>query len=269
MDWGDGEYERTAAQLGEGTARVLGAAGVEADGAARRVIDVGTGTGNAAIEAARRGADVLGVDPAPRLVEVARSRAASEGLRARFVVGDATALPAEDASFDVAVSVFAVIFAPDAARAAAELMRVVRPGGVVALSAWGDTGGIAEAGALLRATLGTLLPPPPAGATPKPARWTDPAFALELFGSLGAAVTIEQHTMRFVAESAEAWFDEQGEHHPVWRFARRGLAAAGREGEWQALRAASVERLRAWSEDAGTLALSSPYHVVRAVRPRP
>lgn len=265
MDWGDGEYERTAALLLSASSAVLDVAGLTS-GRACRVIDVGCGTGNAALAAATRGASALGVDPSPRLVEVARARAARDALDARFVVGDAGTLPADDASFDVAVSVFAVIFAPDAARAARELLRVVRPGGVVALSAWGDTGGIAEAGALLRATLVTLLPPPPPDAPPPP-RWSEPGFARGLFEALGATVEIAPRSLRFVAPSAEAWFDEQGEHHPAWRLARRGLAAAGRDADWRALRDASVERLRALSDDPRELSLASPYHVIKVTRP--
>ncbi|MCC6645525.1 MAG: methyltransferase domain-containing protein [Polyangiaceae bacterium] len=262
MDWSDGSYERMAATLTEASSVV-----VERAGAARgaRVLDVGCGTGNAALAAARLGAEVTGVDPAARLLEVARARAVEEGLSSRFLLGDAGALPVDDASFDAAVSVFAVIFAPDAARVADELVRVVRPGGVIALATWVAQGGIAEAGALLRQTLGSLGPPP-APDVPEPPRWGDPAFVTELFEPRGASVSLERKTLRFSAPSAEAWFDEQGEHHPAWRAARRGLEAAGRGAEWAGLRERSVACLRASSVDAASLALDSPWLLVRAVR---
>ncbi len=264
MDWGDGEYERTAAALEEVSLHIVRAAGLTA-GQACRVLDVGCGTGNATLAAARLGAEALGVDPATRLVEVAKTRARQEGLGARFVVGEAGALPVGDASFDVAVSVFAVIFAPDADRVAAELCRVVRPGGVIALAAWTDSGGIAEVGSLLREKLVSLAPLPPPDAPPPP-RWTEPAFALRLFEARGATASIEHRALTFRAPSAEAWFDDQAEHHPAWRAARAGLRAAGREHEWGELRRASVDRLLAHSDHPRELSLESPYYVVRATR---
>ncbi len=101
-DWGAGAYEHTAA-------RIASAAGVAVDALAPErgedVLDVGCGTGNAALLAAAAGARVTGVDPAARLLEVATERAAAEGVRARFVEGGAEALPLGDASFDAAISV--------------------------------------------------------------------------------------------------------------------------------------------------------------------
>ena len=95
-----------------------------------RVLDVGCGTGNAALLAAERGAGVVGVDPAGSLLELAAADAAGRGLEATFLVGDAGDLPVADESIDLVVSVFGVIFAPDAGAAAAELARVsARPGG--------------------------------------------------------------------------------------------------------------------------------------------
>ena len=101
-----------------------------------RWLDVATGTGAVALRAARAGADATGVDLAFGLVETARRLAAEEGLAARFDIGDAEALPYEDASFDVVSSAVGAIFAPDHAAAAAELARVCRPGGRLGLAAW-------------------------------------------------------------------------------------------------------------------------------------
>jgi ubiquinone/menaquinone biosynthesis C-methylase UbiE len=134
IDWSLGQYETTAAQL-------LPAARAVVDRAAlapgERVVDVGCGTGTTRRSSRpRTGAHVTGVDPAGRLLEVAREQATERGLDARFVQGEAAALPLEDASAEVLLSVFGVIFAPDAAAAAAEMARVAAPGGRIVLSAW-------------------------------------------------------------------------------------------------------------------------------------
>src|SRR5712691_1693906 len=109
-----------------------------------RVLDLGCGTGNAALLAADHSGEVTGVDPASRLLEVARARAAGEGKEVTFLHGEATSLPAGDASVDVILSVFAVIFAPDPGAAAAEMSRVLVPGGRIVLSAWIPAGAMFE-----------------------------------------------------------------------------------------------------------------------------
>ena len=98
-----------------------------------RVLDVATGSGNAAIAAARHGCTAVGVDYVPALLENGRRRAEAEGLPVELLEGDAEALPFPDGSFDAVTSVFGSMFAPDHSRAGAELLRVVRPGGTIAL----------------------------------------------------------------------------------------------------------------------------------------
>ena len=110
LDWGAGRYETTAERLAP-VARVVVERAFPRPG--ERVLDLGCGTGNAALLAARAGATVTGVDPAARLLQVARERAESEGLDIEFRPGEAGAIPLADGSVDVIVSVFAVIFAPD------------------------------------------------------------------------------------------------------------------------------------------------------------
>src|SRR6476619_423380 len=121
MEWGQGRYEVIAEQL-------FPAAEVVVDRAAPtggdRVLDLGCGTGNAALLAAARGATVTGVDPAGRLLDVARARAVDQGLDITFALGEAAAIPVETGSVDVLLSVFGVIFAPDPVAAAAEIARV-------------------------------------------------------------------------------------------------------------------------------------------------
>lgn len=104
------------------------------------VLDVATGSGNGALAAARRGCVARGVDPLPAWLERARERARAERLRARFQLGGADAIPFPDAAFDVVLSVFGVMFAPDPRQVMAELLRVCRPGGTVALASWTPKG---------------------------------------------------------------------------------------------------------------------------------
>src|SRR4051812_17696728 len=110
--------------------------------AGRDVLDVATGSGNTAIAAARRCTNVTGLDFVPALLERGRTRAAAEGVPVTFVEGDAQSLPFPDRSFDVVLSTFGVMFAPDQVLAAAEMVRVLRPGGVIGMSNWLPEGAI-------------------------------------------------------------------------------------------------------------------------------
>lgn len=132
-----------------------------------RVLDVACGSGNLSMPAARAGALVTGVDIATNLLEQARARASSEGLQIQFDEGDAEALPYADASFDVVVSMFGAMFAPRPDLVAAELVRVCRPGGRIAMANWTPEGFI---GQMFKIT-GKHVPPPPA--MPSPLKWGD------------------------------------------------------------------------------------------------
>lgn len=130
-----------------------------------KVLDVACGTGNLALPAARAGAEVTGVDIAPNLVEQARENAKREGLNVKFDEGDAEALPYEDASFDAVVTMFGAMFAPRPELVAAELKRVCRPGGFIAMANWTPSGFI---GQMFKTTASHV--PPPAG-MPSPVLW--------------------------------------------------------------------------------------------------
>src|SRR5207248_1678273 len=104
-----------------------------------RVLDVACGTGNLAIPAGKRGADVTGIDIAPNLIEQARKRADAEGIRATFDEGDAEQLPCGDGQFDLVMSMFGAMFAPRPDRVASELVRVCRSGGTIAMANWTPT----------------------------------------------------------------------------------------------------------------------------------
>jgi SAM-dependent methyltransferase len=172
--WTSGDYAAIAARIHPIAERLVEAADLST---VDRVLDVATGTGNAAIAAARSGATVIGIDYVPELLAKARARAAAEGLPVEFAEGDAEQLAFPDASFDVVLSCVGVMFAPDQERAAAELLRVCRPGGTIGLVAWTPDGFIGE----LFRIVGRYVPPP--AALRPPAEWGTEQRLRELLGS--------------------------------------------------------------------------------------
>lgn len=161
-----------------------------------QVLDVACGNGNAALAAAHRFCKVVGVDYVPALLQRARDRAAAERLEIDFVEGDAEALPFPAESFDVALSTFGVMFAPDQARAARELTRVVRRNGTIALASWTPEGFIGR----LLSTVGKHVPPPAGVASP--IYWGHEARLRELFPGVRAIHTRRRNFV-FRYESAE------------------------------------------------------------------
>lgn len=196
--WGSGDYAVIGATLQIVGELLNEAADVCAED---RVLDVAAGSGNATLAAARRFASVTSTDYVPTLLERGRRRAEAEGFaNVTFEVADAEALPYADASFDVVLSTFGVMFAPDHARAAAELARVCRPGGRIALASWTPAGFL---GQLFR-LIGQYVPPVPG--VRSPLLWGTDAHIRELFPS---ATSIE-HTTRMFAfryRSPEHWVD--------------------------------------------------------------
>ncbi len=255
MDWSLGRYEHTAAQL-------LPAARVVVDVAApspgERLVDVGCGTGNAALLAAASGATVTGVDPAPRLLEVARAEVAARGLDVTFLEGEAASLPLEDGSVDVAMSVFGVIFAPDAAAAAAELARVCAPRARVVLTAWIPEGAVREAVQASREALGAPPGPPPFA-------WHDRESLAGLLGPHGFEVELSEHELAFRAASAEDYVAGELENHPMWVAGRMQLEARGGMAE---LRERVVGILSAGNEDPDGFRVTSRYVAAVARRDR-
>jgi SAM-dependent methyltransferase len=187
--WAAGDYaavaEKTLWPIGERIVRRVGVAPGE------DVLDVACGTGNAAIRAARAGGRVVGVDLTPELFEAGRRLAAASGVSVEWVEGDAEALPVDDASFDVVVSVFGCMFAPRHRVTAAELARVLRPAGRLCIAAWAPDGLMGE----FFRTLGAYFPPPPPFAEP-PLAWGDEDHVRELFAGTGVELA-------FAREQAE------------------------------------------------------------------
>ena len=160
----------------------------------KRWLDIATGTGAVALQAARAGAQVTGLDLAPGLIETARRRAADEGLDVRFDVGDAETLPYENASFDAVSSSMGVIFAPDHAAAAAQLARVTRPGGRLAFTTWRPETGFFPIVVKYR-------PPLPEGAGDSE-EWGSEDYVEQLLGDT-FELTFEPGRMHFEFESGE------------------------------------------------------------------
>src|SRR5215207_4021897 len=164
-----------------------------------RVLDVACGTGNLALPAARAGATVTGVDIAPNLVEQARENAKREGLNVKFDEGDAEALSYDDASFDAVVTMFGAMFAPRPDLVAAELKRVCRPGGFIAMANWTPTGFIGQMFKIMSSHV-----PPPAG-MPSPVLWGKQETVRERFseGISGLEARPQNVTFEFPFSPAE------------------------------------------------------------------
>ena len=167
--------------------------------AGERVVDVAAGNGNATLAAARRFARVTSTDYVPALLEKGRARAAAEGLAVDFREADAEALPFPDASFDVALSTFGVMFAPDQARAAAEIRRVVRPGGRIGMANWTPEGFI---GQLFKA-VGKHIAPPAGLASPL--LWGNEDHVRQLFGADALQARITRRVFNFRYASPTHW----------------------------------------------------------------
>jgi len=165
--------------------------------AGERVLDVAAGNGNATLAAARRFADVTSTDYVPALLDKGRKRARAEDLSVRFQVADAEALPFDDESFDVVLSTFGVMFAPDQKRAVREVLRVLRPGGRVGLANWTPQGFIGR----LFKVIGAHVPPP--AGLKSPALWGTEAHLAELFD--GAQIRCERRLFNFRYRSTAHW----------------------------------------------------------------
>ncbi|MFJ7293362.1 class I SAM-dependent methyltransferase [Streptomyces collinus] len=187
--WAQGDYPSLAAEV----IPELGAILAEACGvrSGLRVLDVGAGSGNAAIPAALTGADVVASDLTPELFEAGRRVAEKQGARLTWQEADAEALPFGDAEFDTVLSCVGVMFAPHHQQAADELVRVCRPGGTIGLLSWTPQGFIGR----MFAAMKPYAPPPPPGAQPPPL-WGDEDHVRALLGDRVTDVSAERRTVR-------------------------------------------------------------------------
>lgn len=170
--------------------------------AGQRVLDVAAGNGNAALAAARRHCDVVATDYVQSLLDRGRERAAAERLAIDFRLADAEALPFPTGSFDAVVSTFGVMFTADHDRAAAELLRVCKPRGVIGLANWTPEGFVGQ----MFATIGKHLPPPPPGVR-SPMEWGTRKRLVEMFGRHAIALDVQAKTFAFRYRSAEHFLE--------------------------------------------------------------
>jgi ubiquinone/menaquinone biosynthesis C-methylase UbiE len=192
--WASGDFSVVASRIVFQAEHLCETADIQAGW---RVLDVATGSGNAALAAARRGCAAVGIDYVPALLERGRLRAAAEHLDVEFIEGDAENLAFPDASFDAVLSIYGVMFAPDHQKAAAEMARVCRPGGRVALASWTPEGFIGET----FRCFSRYIPPAP-GLQP-PVRWGDEGYLKSLFGAVAASITSFRRSAIFRFRSAE------------------------------------------------------------------
>ncbi len=196
--WGTGDYAVIGTTLQIVGETLAEACDLKTD---ERVLDVAAGNGNATLAAARRGCLVTSTDYVGGLLERGAERARAERLEVTFQTADAEALPFADASFDAAVSTFGVMFTPDHAKAAAELARVVRPGGRIGLANWTPDSLIGR----MFKVLGRYVPPP-AGVQP-PSLWGTEAHLRALFGDAASTVQVTLRDFAFRYRSAAHFID--------------------------------------------------------------
>jgi ubiquinone/menaquinone biosynthesis C-methylase UbiE len=197
--WALGDYPRIAEIIFGASRSLVDACAISAG---QEVLDVAAGTGNLAVLAAEEGADVTASDLAPAQVELGRARTEAEGVDVDWVVADAEELPFEDDRFDCAASVFGVMFAPRPEVAAAELFRVVKPGGTIGLAVWGPFGAQGETFDLLN----RYAPPMPDG-VPMPREWGVEETAHQRLDPLASSVTTERRKLRWQFESFEQMWE--------------------------------------------------------------
>jgi SAM-dependent methyltransferase len=253
--WASGDYAAVAARIHPMAERLCDSVDLVAG---TRVLDVATGSGNAAIAAARHECDVVGIDYVASLLERAHARAAAEGLEIDLLEADAEALPFADASFDAVLSVVGVMFAPNQEQAAAELVRVCRPGGTIALASWTPNGFVGQ----LLAVVKRYAPPPP-GVRP-PVEWGSAGRLGELLGDEVSRIDARERVFTFRHRSAEAFADFFLTNYGPTERALAGLDASAREAmrvDLEAL-AGTASRLPA----GGPVAIDATYLEARAVR---
>ena len=254
LTWSAGDYARVGNVILI-TAELLCEA-VDLHGG-QRVLDVAAGSGNAALAAARRFADVTATDYVPALLDEARKRAAIEGLTLACEEADAEQLPYPDASFDVVLSTFGAMFAPDHAQVARELLRVCRPGGKIGMTNWTPEGYLGD----FFRTMGQHVPPP-AGVR-SPMLWGSEAHLHTLFGDGVSELIVTRRMFVWRQRSPRAWIDYFRTYYGPTLKAFASLDGAGQERL-----VADLEALIARHNAAtdGTMVVNAEYLEVVAVR---
>lgn len=238
VDWGDGAYEVFSPALRPAAERLVELARPTAG---ERAIDLGCGDGNVSLPLVRAGAHVTAVDPSLRLLGLADQRVRDDGHQLTTVVGTAESLPLPDGDASLVLSNFGLIFTPEPGRAVAEALRVLAPGGRLLYSAWLPTGPIAQIGQAFGAA---ITGDATVAESPSPISWHQPATLAPLVPGGASAITAHHGEIDFHAPSAQAFNDEQAEHHPMWRAMREAL---GDEQAWEQLMREATAILKAAS----------------------
>jgi SAM-dependent methyltransferase len=246
--WSSGDWPAVATHIQAVSDALVERLGV---GEGEAMLDVGTGSGNAALAGAQRGAEVTGVDITTELFDAARARAEEAGVTIELLEGAAAELPCEDDSFDKVTSVFGCMFDPQHERAAAELVRVTRPGGSFGVCAWTPQ----SLNGQMLATTASMLPPPPEGFQP-PILWGSEDYVSGLFDGEGVELELELETAEWEWESPQAWVDFCAESLGPMIAAR---AVAEPQGEWEELRRRFIELFSPYADEQGRLQGRSEY----------
>jgi ubiquinone/menaquinone biosynthesis C-methylase UbiE len=254
--WDSGDYTSVADLF----VTPLGAAALQAAnvGPGTDVLDVAAGSGNPAIAVAQAGARVTALDLAPSLLEIGRRRARKAGVDIDFVEGDAEAMPFVRESFDVALSVVGVQFAPRHEVVARELARVVRPGGRIVLCSWTPPGFI---GQFLK-TVAPRMPKPPEGASPPPL-WGDEGHVRELFADAGVQFEFERRHTEIRYGSPAGFVDYMAYHYGPLLKARERLS---QDGTWDELRHDLIALCERHNFDTDGFFTLSEFLVARGVK---
>lgn len=253
--WSKGDFAMVAGIVFNAAENLAEALAIVPD---ERVLDVACGSGNGAISAARRSwGGTVGADYVPALLERARERAAAERLEVEFVEADAQDLPFGEGSFDVTMSIFGAMFAPDQPKTASELLRVTRPGGRIGMANWTPAGSVGQ----MFQTISKHAPPPPG--IDSPLRWGTEEGVRELFGDGVSEIRFERRLSRQPFRSADHYIEF---FRTYFGPTQTAYERVGPEGE-QAL----TEDLRAFLEGANTagdraMVLEAEYLQVIATR---
>ena len=197
--WSKGDFAMIAGIVFNASENLAEALDIVPD---ERVLDVACGSGNGAISAARRSwGGVVGADYVPALLERGRERAAAERLDVEFVEADAQDLPFDDGSFDVTMSIFGAMFAPDQPKTASELLRVTRPGGRIGMANWTPEGSVGQ----MFQTISKHAPPPPG--VESPLRWGSEDNVRDLFGDGVSEIRFERRISRQPFRSADHYIE--------------------------------------------------------------
>jgi ubiquinone/menaquinone biosynthesis C-methylase UbiE len=252
--WGMGDYRPLSRILEPAAGALCDACAVSAG---QEVLDIAAGDGNFALAAAREGASVVATDLAPGMVERGRARSGAEGYEIEWTVADAEDLPFEDGRFDCAGSVFGAMIAPRPEVVARELIRVVRPGGTIGMTAWTSGSFSAEMIAIGR----RYVPPPPD--MPVSEEWGDERTARARLELHGARVETERRSLRFKAESPEELAHRLEASAPPTVAAREALPG----DRWEEMRRELRELVGRFNRaDDGSVAIDAEYLQIVARR---